>query len=279
MRSLRLFPLICLLLSLLGSACGKGADAKCDAVLCGQHGSCVNDKCQCAPGFSGTTCSICAPQCTGKQCGDNGCGGTCGTCPGGAACSANGQCACTPRCSGKVCGDDGCGGTCGMCPGTQACTPAGQCCTPNCTGKACGVDGCGGLCGRCANAQACIMGACGTDNGLACVQRPDTCDTDGDCGGPPNRCVQAPVMKCGNPPTDCGTPDTICRSVLQCWRSCTTDADCLPNTGKTHCLDGFCQACTDDSQCTGGLHCVNNNARDRCAGAGDCTGVALNLCR
>src|SRR3954454_2835340 len=26
---------------------------------------------------------------------------------------------CTPQCGGKICGDDGCGGTCGSCPGVQ----------------------------------------------------------------------------------------------------------------------------------------------------------------
>jgi hypothetical protein len=33
---------------------------------------------------------------------------------------------CVPRCSGRTCGDDGCGGTCGTCA-TGACAPAGVC--------------------------------------------------------------------------------------------------------------------------------------------------------
>ena len=33
----------------------------------------------------------CIPDCTGKECGDNGCGGSCGTCSGNKTCS-NGQC-------------------------------------------------------------------------------------------------------------------------------------------------------------------------------------------
>ncbi|MHB8903612.1 MAG: hypothetical protein ACYC40_00720, partial [Patescibacteria group bacterium] len=45
-----------------------------------------------------TTCSalgtcVCAPNCVGKTCGDNGCGGSCGTCSGGTICSASGTCA------------------------------------------------------------------------------------------------------------------------------------------------------------------------------------------
>ena len=35
---------------------------------------------------------VCTPQCSGKQCGSNGCGGSCGTCPTGQICSSNGQC-------------------------------------------------------------------------------------------------------------------------------------------------------------------------------------------
>ena len=34
----------------------------------------------------------CTPHCSGKQCGSNGCGGTCGTCPSGQQCNVNGQC-------------------------------------------------------------------------------------------------------------------------------------------------------------------------------------------
>lgn len=37
---------------------------------------------------------------------------------------------CTPSCSGRACGSDGCGGTCGTCSGTAMCTAAGQCETP-----------------------------------------------------------------------------------------------------------------------------------------------------
>jgi hypothetical protein len=36
-------------------------------------------------------CPACTPKCGGKQCGDDGCGGSCGTCPAGKTC-ADGQC-------------------------------------------------------------------------------------------------------------------------------------------------------------------------------------------
>ena len=36
------------------------------------------------------------PACAAKQCGSDGCGGVCGTCPDSTACSVDGQCACEP---------------------------------------------------------------------------------------------------------------------------------------------------------------------------------------
>ena len=72
---------------------------------------------------------FCAPQCSNKECGDDGCGGVCGTCHTGEVCDADGLCAvggCTPSCLGKECGDDGCGGSCGACPPSELCVE-GEC--------------------------------------------------------------------------------------------------------------------------------------------------------
>jgi hypothetical protein len=68
---------------------------------------------------------------------------------------------CTPDCSGKNCGDDGCGGSCGSCTGGETCV-SGVCtgCTPDCSGKNCGDDGCGGSCGSCSGGQVCNDGVC-----------------------------------------------------------------------------------------------------------------------
>jgi len=97
---------------------------------------------------------VCVPQCEGKQCGPDGCGGKCGSCTGTDVCNMEtGQCVpCEPKCEGKQCGPDGCGGTCGTCTGTDVCNEeTGQCvpCEPKCDGKECGPDGCGGECGTC----------------------------------------------------------------------------------------------------------------------------------
>jgi agmatine/peptidylarginine deiminase len=100
----------------------------------------------------------CVPNCAGKQCGDDGCGGSCGTCPSGKTCQ-NYQCVgCTPNCAGKECGDDGCGGSCGACPSGYDCSTTGKCipwCTRDCTNKECGDDNCGGSCGTCPSGKTC----------------------------------------------------------------------------------------------------------------------------
>ena len=44
---------------------------------------------------------LCDPQCNDKDCGDDGCGGSCGTCPEGQSCEG-GQCSCAPQCEGKA---------------------------------------------------------------------------------------------------------------------------------------------------------------------------------
>jgi hypothetical protein len=105
----------------------------------------------CQLGSGPGTCT-CMPDCTGKVCGSDGCGGSCGGCPSTQACSAAGQCECVPQCAGKACGPDGCGGMCGMCSSGTCNMSTGVCegCVPQCSGKVCGPNGCGQACGQCA---------------------------------------------------------------------------------------------------------------------------------
>lgn len=68
----------------------------------------------------------CVLNCVDKSCGDDGCGGNCGTCITEQTCN-NGNCvtltsSCAPNCVGKTCGDDSCGGSCGTCEGGYECT-------------------------------------------------------------------------------------------------------------------------------------------------------------
>jgi formylglycine-generating enzyme required for sulfatase activity len=89
------------------------------------------------------------------------------TAPGNRYASVGARCVrpvpdCLPDCGGKQCGSDGCGGTCGNCPFSTSCQN-GVCipnCQANCAGKECGSDGCGGLCGSCGFGQTCVNGTC-----------------------------------------------------------------------------------------------------------------------
>ena len=88
--------------------------------------------------------------------------------------------ACVPDCAGKACGDDGCGGSCGACYDQGGAVDAslcqaGTCCAPQCGGKTCGDNGCGGQCGVCYNAQGavdaalCVAGTCQDPAGGGCT--------------------------------------------------------------------------------------------------------------
>jgi hypothetical protein len=78
---------------------------------------------------------VCAPDCTGRQCGDDGCGGSCGQCftlegaPKDELCTPEGTCP-VCGCGTKVCGFDLCGSPCGQCPTDYTCNDQGTCDPP-----------------------------------------------------------------------------------------------------------------------------------------------------
>lgn len=118
----------------------------------------------------------CKPNCGGKECGDDGCGGICGDpntvdgCPAYHTCNkATNVCMCKPSCDNVTCGgDDGCGGKCN-CSGNYECnTETNLCeCIPHCEDDwECGDDGCGSPCpGK----------GCGEDG--SCVESTHKCKT------------------------------------------------------------------------------------------------------
>ena len=101
-----------------------------------------------------------------------------------------------PSCEGKECGDDGCGESCGECVGNQDLCVEGSCiCMPDCAGSECGDDGCGGSCGSCSLDENCQQGTCVTkgfvriDAGSFWMGSPD-----GNCpvGYPAESCIVQP---------------------------------------------------------------------------------------
>ena len=151
----------------MADECGDGlctGDEDCSTCLddcpCGEGEVCVDGMCEeCVP--------YCDPD---AECGDDGCGGSCGECAEGLACvdgvceagSCVGFCdlAGEPTPAGCYCDaecfefDDCCEDICDACPATEGC------CTPDCTDKVCGDDGCDGSCGDCAEGEECVAGLC-----------------------------------------------------------------------------------------------------------------------
>jgi len=150
--------------------------ASCDAIW-GERGAC----CDTNGADQGCTDDVAAVDCVGpdkvytenKSCGS----------------AEAGPCDCIPLCAGLECGDDGCGGSCGTCDDGVACTDdacnAGQCVeTPN--NAACD-DGlvCNG--GETCSLQGCVNGTpLSCDNGLYC-DGAETCTEPAGCtpGTPP----------------------------------------------------------------------------------------------
>jgi hypothetical protein len=140
-----------------GRACGADPVCGTSCGSCASETTCVNGQCQ----STGPVCPRDAA-CGARRCGlDPVCNTSCGSCTPPQTCTADGRCICVPRCDGRVCGDDGCGGSCGSCPGGTSCQ-SGRCvCVGRCAGRTCGNDGCGGSCGSCPSGFSCnAAGTC-----------------------------------------------------------------------------------------------------------------------
>lgn len=128
------------------SACG--AERRCDlssgVCRCASDAFCTRTVGPSARCDEARGVCACTPQCFGRNCGSDGCGGTCGACVAGASCGDDG------RCYVPFCGEGGtvpCGD--GYCPRSSTCTSDRQHCTCigglrafTCAGELCSGDAC-----------------------------------------------------------------------------------------------------------------------------------------
>ena len=245
----------------------EGVEKDCGADGCGSLCGVCGFGFECKEGFCVVEClAVCA----GRECGpDPVCLESCGECDDGFDCNPAGKCTpiCVPEinCADKECGGDGCGGSCGICPGNEICTGAqvcephpcgdvkpdvGKCqgqdilihcvddalveinckdfgddfwcgfdaqegayeckqgCVPTCefpngTPKECGYDGCYGTCGDCPGGWDCVSGLCNPNQGAACGWVPAT-----------GTCYDAVLWFCEDAILyfqDCGAQGLVCK--------------------------------------------------------------------
>jgi uncharacterized protein (TIGR03382 family) len=183
---------------------------------------------------------------------------------------------CLPDCGGKVCGDDGCGGSCGACSDGNVCTDdgceSGACVyTPNAQpceeGDECSVnDACaGGVCVPggpmdCDDQNPCTDDGC-TNGGCYWDENQAGCDDDDPCTVD-DQCIQGGCAP-GNP--------MGCDDLNPCTDDACVDGECVHSPNASPCDDG--DGCTQIDACSGGI-CVGSGAPD-CADGNACT---LDLC-
>ncbi len=193
----------------------------------------------------------CTPDCTDKECGDDGCGGSCGECTAPEVCFE--FACCLPDCTDKECGDDTCGGSCGDCPEQHECIDFVCECVPDCENKECGDDGCGGDCGVCSAGECRGGRCCPCSSGECCdgckyEDSDHTCDShydetfqcDGYCGGKGQHNIA--VMKCSGYSAECNGSIE--------WKGWSTLENCND--------DEICQATSSGVSCEASNSCCEN---------------------
>jgi formylglycine-generating enzyme required for sulfatase activity len=147
-------------------------------------------------------------------------------------------------CKGKECGEDGCGGTCGTCPEAAVCSKAGKCHSgPGCEESGSPTcDGC--LCEQCVCQidpyccehkwdELCIG---------ECINDCEGCGKDEKCGN--GLCEAATAENCSNCPDDCG-----CQGGQVCFQLACCSPACVGKQCGSDGCGGDCGACPQDYLC------------------------------
>ena len=209
------------------AACGEDNQCHCQFLECGQH--CCSDEAICVDEL------CCLPDCSGLDCGTDGCLGSCGDCPELKTCQ-QGHCVCQfQNCQGKCCQQG------------QTCS-AGKCCTPDCDGKACGDNGCGSSCGNCGFAHECEAGQCVWQ--VFCGNKECEPGAGENCQTCPQDCA------CGN--------NAVCQASGACCQLQCGNKECGPDG-----CGGVCGECAELSTCTAGVcKCDFQACADACCQQG-----------
>lgn len=212
----------------------------------------------------------CKVNCAGKVCGPSNCPGkSCGACPDGESCRANGRCACEPEPLATTCAGIACGPATNNCGQPVTC----QCAQPPCADATCqnGTcvivpkdpgDSCNGSDGLC----------CGSGLNLTCKAVSDdllNCGACGnDCGPRADQCVQG-ECRCGNHPQcpvvaacHLGTCQCSQQGEIYCGGQCIQAACCVQDEPGVLC-GGVCVAnvCCGPSQgCTTSDDCCHHGS-------------------
>jgi hypothetical protein len=160
---------------------------------------------------------------------------------------------CTPRCGRKVCGDDGCGGSCGSCAAGQFCA-SGTCCTPDPVEETCSVNCRSAVClRRCDTVR--LPGTCGQSVACSCPSGQE-CLSNGTCGQVCTVATDCPgtTSSCNNcDPSTEGAKH--CAASVQCTeQTCASTAECPLGTQcqlVSGCPGGNQNRCVPLSLCTG----------------------------
>ncbi len=245
----------------IGEQCANALCGNGQATDCNDGNPCTLDNC--SPTLGCTFVSISGCCTSDSQC-DDGNSNTSDTCSGNVCKHTVIPPTCTPDCSGKVCGADGCGGSCGGCAGGATCQ-GGSCIDPGPTdgtpcddGNFCTLNDvyvggtCTGTTKVCPNNGICLesTGSC-----FECLKNED-CNAGQVC----EDLVCKPPFQCYSN-ADCGvgefcdfTDGNVCKPELECYQdvhcddgnACTTDT-CSGNT------------CLHTAKCNAGQQCNPSN--------------------
>ena len=244
-----------IVVELPSAECGNGF---CNAALQENCSTCPLD-CPCQPGSVCGGSSCCWPTCEGMDCGEDGCGGTCGSCFSIQQCVA-GECVvdCQDECDepdSKGC-KDGAIVTCGdfnadacldwgdqePCPPGHKCSDAKCICVPQCDGKECGASGCNGVCGSCILGTDCVNGKC-IEGGC-----------QDECAKGQTSCVGNNVVLCGqfdaDECLDWGDSQPCPEDEMCMDGGCGCTPNCLEKECGEDGCGGTCGKCTDCFSCT-----------------------------